>query len=129
MKELMKYIHSVLSEYDTDARYQDLDRKEDGSIDLGDTAIVYNIEGTMYTGNEARRDIPLSIDIWYRKNKIYEVEDILKNIEEDFVGKVTKVDTGSIFLFDRASSFITNILDPNEDILRKRINFNIRHYE
>ena len=126
MKEIMEIIYNLLSTK-APTRYQDLDRRDDGSIKLEETSITYDI-GNVLNSNEARLDLPLSIDIWYRKSDIYIVEGLIEELGDILTDSMI-IGEGSLYLFRRAGHYVISIPDTGKDILRKQMNFNIEVYK
>lgn len=123
----MNYIYTELSNFAT-VHYEDMERENDGSINIDDVNIVYNIDGQFkFTENEVRSDIPLIIDIWYPVGGIYEVEDMIYQIDKLFNRRVVRVN-GKIFKVNRSENFVMNVPENEEELGRKRVNYSITYY-
>lgn len=124
----MDFVYEKLSEF-APVFYEEINREEDGSVNLEKTNIVYNLEG-MYelTDNKVRKDIPLSIDIWYLKGDIYDVEDMIYNIDKK-LNEVIYRTNDMIFRIERDSNFVVNIPNDSKHIKRKMMNYVVKYYK
>ena len=135
IKNVMSYVYDELTKL-APTYFEDMDRKEDGSIDVNETSIVYNIDGMFqFTDNKARSEVPLTLDIWYLKKDTFEVEDLVFTIDKLFVDSIQRID-GSIFKFSKPEDFVINISDDGtgdkrtgSNIRRKRVNLLINYYK
>lgn len=124
----MGFIYEELSKF-APVFYEDMEREKDGSIKIDDTNIVYNLEGMFeLTDNKVRKDIPLLVDIWYLKKDIYDVEDMVYEIDKEINEYIFR-SKGLVFRIERSSNYVMNIPDDSENVRRKRINYVVKYYK
>ena len=128
MKELMNIIYSEVSKV-LPIFYEELPREQDGSVKIENPISVYNIEGVYFnTDNEARREIPLTIDIWFRTEDLFKVEDIVEEIDKKITNSIFKAEE-KIMKVRRDSVFCMNIDDSEMNLRRKRLSFLVDYYK
>lgn len=128
MKELMKYIHNKLSVCG-EVFFEDIERDSEGYAKIDDIKIVYDLDGVyQLTDNKVKKDIPLTIDIWSRKDQIYDVEDLVEQLDEELEGRVYRSDT-LIFTFKRNSIWSLNLRDEDKNVRRKQLKYVIKYYK
>lgn len=128
MQELMEWIYSKLSALG-DTYFEELERNKDGEVFIDDLQIVYNIPNVLKTtDNKARRDIPLQIDIWGRKDQALDIENLIVNIDSTLENEVYRSDT-LFFIINKQTTWILNIKDEDKNIRRKQLNYTIRLYK
>lgn len=127
IKDIMNYIYENLSQF-APVYYEDMERQEDGSIELKSTNIVYNLEG-MYktTDDRVRKDIPLIIDVWYLKKDLYDIEDMVHEIDKG-LSNVSVMVNDKAFKVSRETNYYMNIPDDSLNIRRKRLKYLIKYF-
>ncbi len=128
MQELMEWIYSKLSTLGN-TYFEDLERDEEGKVIIDDIKIVYNLPNVFQvTDNKARKDIPLQIDIWGRKEQLLEIENLIELLDSTLENEVYRSDT-LFFIVQKQNLFSQNINDEDKYIRRKRLNYTIRFYK
>lgn len=127
IRNLMDYIYKELSKF-APVYFEDMVREQDGSINVYGTNIVYGFDGMFQlTDNKVRRDIPLSINIWYLAEEVYEVEDMIYLVDKALSDAIVR--EGDVtFKLEKDSNFLTNIPDDDIRLRRKRLRYNVRYY-
>jgi hypothetical protein len=127
IRDIMNFIYDELIEF-APVYYEDMKREKDGSIKLESTNIVYNLEG-MYKVSEinVRKDIPLIIDIWHLKEDLFEIEDMIYQIDKRLSDVTVNIDDKA-FKISKDTAFLTNVPDPDLNIRRKRLRYVIKYY-
>lgn len=128
MRQLMEHLHEQLSEY-APVYYEDMIREEDGSIKIDSINIVYDLTSISSSDNSIKGEIPLIIDIWHPRNRIFDVEDLIDLIDNKFTDSVTNFNNGAVLSILKAPVFYLNIKDPDPNIRRKRLNFILHYYK
>lgn len=128
MQELMEWIYSKLSLYGN-TYFEDLERDEEGKAIIDDIKIIYDLPNILQlTNNKARKDIPLTIDIWGRKDQLLEIENLIEQIDNALESEVYKNDT-LFFIVQKQNLWSQKITDEDKYIRRKRLNYTIRFYK
>lgn len=128
MQELMEWIYDKLSTLG-DTCFEDLERNEDGKAVINDIKIVYNLTNILQlTDNKVRKDIPLQIDIWSRKEQTLEIENLIEQMDNLLENEVYRSDT-LFFIVQKQNSWSLNIKDEDKNIRRKQLNYIIRFYK
>ncbi len=128
MVEIYKWIYEKLSQ-NGDIYKDNLERNEEGKAVIDDVKIVYKTPNIFQSNvNKNRTNVPLQIDIWGRVDQDLEIENIIKNVDEEIRGEVYR---GGIPFFDveRDITWRNNIPDEDKNIMRSQLNYVIRMYE
>lgn len=124
----MHYVYETLSELG-ETFFEDLERDEKGHAKIDGIKIVYSMDGVFQlTDNQAKKDIPLVIDIWSRQDEVYEVEDLVSIIDGELDNYVYRTDTLR-FMLKKANNWTMNLRDEDKNIRRKRMNYVVNYYK
>lgn len=124
----MEFIYSKLSLHGN-IYYEDLERDEEGRAIIDNIKIVYNLPNILQSlNNKIRKDIPLTIDIWGRKDQVLEIENLVEQIDKTINDEVYRSNT-LFFIVQKQNNWSLNINDEDKNIRRKRLNYNIRFYK
>lgn len=127
MKDLMEMIYKLLSRY-AKTSYDEISRDKDGVVILEDMKITYSLPSRLQTTDlEVRNEIPLTIDIWYRKEHIFDVEDVAYAVDKE-LSRLKWTCDNQVALFRRDGTFMVNINDEDPNIKRKQMNYMINYY-